>query len=284
MIFSIFRWLANLFSGSGLRDRYQFIDQIYKLLNRGLSPSFTEVFGHRIYLDRDDSMGLSVKGLYEPAETQIVMENVKLGYSVVDIGANIGYFTLLLASLVGPEGQVIAFEPDPESCALLKKNVRENGYKNIKVVKKAVSNTTSEMKLFLDRFNNLDHRIIESSDARRWVKIDSIRMEDYFPDLSDSIDFIKMDIQGAEGLALEGMRGVLEKNQKIKILTEFWPEGLEISGYGAERYLCELADIGFRFIDVLGCSRIQEETSVDRLLDVYLSEPNIHTNILCIRE
>ncbi len=85
------------------------------------------VLGHRMFLDRFDSLSLSVVGRHEQCITELVQQIIKPGDIVLDIGANIGYYTLIFARCVGPTGHVYAFEPDPGSFALLQKNVQING-------------------------------------------------------------------------------------------------------------------------------------------------------------
>jgi tRNA G37 N-methylase Trm5 len=90
-----------------------------------------DVDGHFFYLDPHDSLGLSVMGSFEPAETELMRQRVRPGATVLDIGANIGYFTLLMARCVGPSGHVYAFEPEPKNFELLQHNVRRNNYANV---------------------------------------------------------------------------------------------------------------------------------------------------------
>ncbi len=90
------------------------------------------------------------------------MQNlIKPGQTVIDVGANIGYYnTLQFAKLVGPTvSRVYAFEPDPDNFALLRKNVAQNGYANVVCIQKAVSDQTSKLKLFRNSQNHGDHRI-----------------------------------------------------------------------------------------------------------------------------
>ena len=84
-----------------------------------------------MFIDQDDSMGLALNGEYEPVETKLILELVKPGAAILDIGANIGYYSLLFAKLIGPSVQVYAFEPDPYSYDLLQQNILENGYPTI---------------------------------------------------------------------------------------------------------------------------------------------------------
>ncbi len=107
-----------------------------------LKSNFAEVQGQKMFLDKKDVLGLSINGVYEPLETKLVRKEVKKSDVVLDIGANIGYYTLILAKLVGKKGRVFAFEPDPTNFALLKKNISINGYKNVILVPKAVAGKT----------------------------------------------------------------------------------------------------------------------------------------------
>jgi len=105
-------------------------------------------------------MGLALNGEYEPVETKLILELVKPGAAILDIGANIGYYSLLFAKLTGPSGQVFAFEPDPYSYDLLQQNILENGYTNIFAFQLGVSDQNEELVLYRDPFNNLDHRVL----------------------------------------------------------------------------------------------------------------------------
>jgi FkbM family methyltransferase len=205
---------------SGRIGKFYPVKVIYKVINSFIFSHLKhEVLGHKMFLDSRDSLNLSIKGVYEPFETELVKKEIRKGDVVLDVGANIGYYTLIFAKLVGENGKVFAFEPDPSNFALLKKNVEINGYKNITLVQKAVSNKTGKTKLYLSDRNLGDHRIYDSHDGRRYIEIDAIRLDDYFKDYNGKIDFIKMDIQGAEGGAIQGMRSLLKKSKNVKIVT-----------------------------------------------------------------
>lgn len=282
-IYSSFRQLAKKFSRHGLRSRFPLVDQAYKRINRFLSPKSVRVMGHVMYLDQDDSMGLAVKGEYEPFETQIIMENIKPGQIVLDVGANIGYFTLIFARLTGETGKVYAFEPDPSSFDLLQRNISANGYQNVILESKAVSNITSQAYLLKDKFNNLDHRIVQEPDDGAGVMVKTIRLDEYLHSLPRPVDFVKLDIQGSEALAIEGMRQLLARSPDVMILTEFWPKGLEESGIGSEDYLNTLASMGFSFFDVSKDPQMSRPAAIKELLDFYPSAAQAYTNLLCVR-
>lgn len=210
-----------------------------------LKVGFVEMNGFKIYLDEKDSLCLSVYGVYEPEELSVLDAETKEGSIVIDLGANIGYHTLHISRHVGEKGHVYAFEPDPENFRLLQKNIAVNNITNVTMVDKAVSSKTGKLKLYLSDVNKADHRICETSESRKSVEIEAVTLDGYFAEYSGSIDLIKMDIQGAEYLALDGMVNVLEKNKSIKILMEYWPLAIKECGGDAEVMLDKIISLGF---------------------------------------
>ncbi len=205
--------------------------------------------GHKMWLDDKDSLGLSSNnGIFEPQEIELVKKQVSLGDTVLDIGANIGYYTLIFAKLVGEHGKVFAFEPDPTNFALLKKNVEMNGYSNVILVPKAVSNENKKAKLFLCEQNQGMHRVYDSVFCNDSIDIESLILDDYFQD--EKISFIKIDIEGAEYNAIQGMRNLLHRNRELKIITEFSPAASLENGIDSTDYVKILVDLGFNIYSV----------------------------------
>lgn len=243
--FTLYQRGAALLAGRGLR-RYAFVNRLNSRILRFVRPSETKVLGHRMLLDKCDSLELAVRGVYEPLETQIACGLIPQGGVVVDIGANIGYYTLLAARAVGATGQVYAFEPEPENFSLLVKNLRLNGYAHVQAQNAAVSDATGTLKLFVSSENKGDHRVYDAGNEKRpSVTVRVFRLDDYFADDIPQIDLLKMDIQGAEGRALEGMRGVLLSRPPRAILTEFWPLGLRRAGSDPSQVLTLLEGCGY---------------------------------------
>lgn len=248
-----------------------------------LRPRVAEVLGHRMFLDSLDTLRLSANGIYEPLETEFIGRLVKEGDVVVDIGAQIGYYTLILAKLVGKDGRVFAFEPAPQNFALLRRNVAMNDYHNVVAVQKAISNTTGQVRLYLSTEDMGDHRIYDSGDRRKSIEIEAIRLDDYFESYLGSISFIKMDIQGAELGAIQGMALLLQGNANVNILTEFWPYGLERFGFEPEDYLGLLAGQGFHLYELKEATNKIEPTSIGDLLRTYTPEKRNYTNLAALR-
>lgn len=249
LIKNLFVKFFRAFRKSGV-GRFYGINILVKLLIPLIKSNIADVDGHKIFLDRKDSLRLSICGNYEPFETAIVKSLLKRGDVILDIGANIGYYTLIMARAVGETGKVYAFEPDPSNFALLKRNVEINGYNNVVILNKAVSNVSGETRLFLSENNMGDHRIWDAGDGRKSVTVGVIALDDYFDYKSTKVDFIKMDIQGAEPSAIKGMIQLLKNNKKIKLITEISQWRLKVVGSCLEEYLGLLEKLDFEIYGI----------------------------------
>lgn len=158
ILLSIYKYAVKILSGHRIGKFYH-IRVAHNFIISHLKTTFAEVDGHKMFLDSKDSLNLSINGIYEPLQTELVKKEIKKGDVVLDIGANIGYYTLIFAKLVGEDGKVFVFEPAPTNFSFLKKNVEINSYKNVVLVQKAVSNKTGKLKLYLSEDNIGDHRI-----------------------------------------------------------------------------------------------------------------------------
>src|SRR5258708_2796683 len=248
-LLSFLKKTALTVSGHGL-GRIKLIRGLYDFFYNLLRPSSVVVQGQRMWLDDKDSLELATREIYEPMETALFKKEIKSGQTVLDIGANIGYYTLIAAKLVGPKGKVYAFEPDPTNFKLLKKNVESNGHSNVVLVNQAVSDKNRKARLFLSAMNKGDHRIYDSNDGRSSILVRMIRLDDFFLKMDKVVHFIKMDIQGAEAAALEGMKELIHRNQRLKLVTEFSPGSLKLEGHDPHKYLKTLRSLGFRLSEI----------------------------------
>ena len=201
---------------------------------------------HDAETDIHISRSLAACGVWEPFETDLVRREIQPGDTVLDIGANIGYFTLLFAQLVGEQGRVYAFEPDPTNFHILRRNIERNGLKNVVPEQKAVSSRTGKIRLFSDKTNRGDNRTFDPGDGRDSVEVDAVSLDEYFSNIVLKINFIKIDIQGGELAAVQGMRSLLRGRERLSMISEFWTFGLERSGGSAADYLHLLIELGFR--------------------------------------
>src|SRR5262249_15912979 len=129
---------------------------------------------------------------YEPFETELLLGHLNPGDVVLDLGANLGYYTLLFARRVGPTGKVFAFEPDPDNFALLEENVARNGYDNMVLARKAASDKSGTAQLYRSADNQGDQRLYDTDGKRPCIEVESITLDEFFADYAGRIDLVKM--------------------------------------------------------------------------------------------
>ena len=239
----------------------------------------------RMFLNPDDKVITRMMlfwGRFEPKETDWFVRLIEPGDTIVDVGANVGYYTLIGAKLVGEKGRVFAFEPDPESFALLERNVRMNGLTNVVLERKAVSSEAGSIRLYLAAANKGDHRIYQPTDEERaYVEVEAVTLDDYFADDSGRIDFTKIDTQGAEVVILRGMEKTLRENPELQMAVEYWPWGLSDFGFEDEQLVGIVNAAGFRIFDLAGnAASALRETDLADLRSRYTKKNKIHSNLL----
>lgn len=180
-------------------------------------------------------------GHYEPAVCRVIEQTVRPGWTAVDIGAHIGYVSLLLAKCVGPSGRVFAFEPLPENVVVLRENVALNGYQNIRVESMAVADISGTAELY-DGPTTSQATIHAAGEGIPRI-VQTCSLDDYlrlqgFP----KVDFVKVDVEGAEGLVIAGMKAVLARSQPILLI--------ELHGEVARPAVAALAQAGSRLLMV----------------------------------
>lgn len=161
---------------------------------------------------------------------------------VLDIGANIGYYATILSKIVGREGKVFCFEPDLKNFNYLK--IATKKLNNTFVLNKAVGSKTEKIKIYTSKIINVDHRTYKPDQYDKEIEIEALSIDDYLSS-NLKVDFIKIDIQGYEMEAIKGMKMILEKNNHIKLISEFWPYGLKKAGSSVTEYFNFLVDKGF---------------------------------------
>ena len=208
------------------------------------------MFGDLMHLDKLNTLSLRDGKIYEPFEIGIVQHVVKKGDTAIDIGAMIGCYTLVFAKLVGETGKVFAFEPEYENYNIVKSNVLINGYDNTKIVNKAVSDIDGEMPLYIHDANLGMHTLGKPTywKPKGVVNVKTVQLDTCLSK-SCRVDFIKMDIQGAEGLALKGMERTLRDNKDVKMIIEYSQQELEGLGKPTE-CLKLLIKYGFNIFEI----------------------------------
>ncbi len=227
-----------------------------------------------VLVDADDHavlMALVDSGDLEPGTRLVIRRLVKPGDTFIDVGANVGVHTLCAAHAMQGNGRVIAFEPFPRTSELLKRTVMMNGLASFcDVHQEAVSDQPGEKDLFVGRVS-AHHSLIELDDlvsaSSPPVKVPVVRLDDVIAPL-DTVDLIKIDVEGMELEVLNGARRIVAENPKIAIIVEFGPSHLYRSGHSAASWLDSFTNLGFdrRVIDPV-TGRLST-ASIEELADV----------------
>lgn len=192
-------------------------------------PSFRLTLHRRP--DRYICPDLRRHGIWEPGLTAYLLDTIGPGQNVIDVGAHIGYFTLVMAGLVGDRGSVLAFEPDPDNFALLQANLRLNRTRNVLAEAKALSDRAGRAELHASDDNTGDHRLYASSTPRAVRAVDTVTLDGYLCGRDEPMHFVKIDTQGLEPRILDGMSGLIERNRPwLTLAIEFSPGLLRCSG------------------------------------------------------
>lgn len=245
-----------------------------------LKENITTAHGHIMYLDPSDfavSEEISTGG-YEAGEVEIVRALVRASDTVLDVGANIGYFTILCSS-IAKDGRVYSFEPSQQTFSFLKRNIESNHFANAQAHQIAIGDREGEAMLYINQFNKGDNRLYDSFGATG-VNVRIRTLDSVLPP-GTRVDLIKMDIQGYETHALRGAQRVLSESPDVIMLIEFWPKGLARAGSSAGELLTRLRSEGFTW------ALIDEDApTARRILDTdlvakYPPQHDAYGNLLC---
>ena len=265
-LFKILEKIASFFGLLGVNKRTPGALAVYGFFYKLFWPygKIIEIQGSKMYVDvakEDTAMrrtleAYSINKVHEKNTTDLFKNIIKNGDVVVDLGANIGYFTLLSARLVEPKGRIFSFEPEPKNYNYLKKNIELNNYNHAQPFQKAVSDKNGTTKLFICDYDTGHHTInkqdgIQAYSRGRIVKersidIETVALDNFLKERTNRVDVIKMDVEGAEMLALSGMDRVLKDNKDIKMIVEFFPLLIEKMGSDPKEFIRRLIqDYGF---------------------------------------
>jgi FkbM family methyltransferase len=191
--------------------------------------------------DQFVSRKIADEAIWEPYETSLVMALLRPGAVFVDVGANIGYFSVLAASIVGSDGVVFAFEPDPENFRLLEANLALNELEQAATaVHAALAEHDGAGQLYLSEDNLGDHQIYAVDDKRESVGINLLNGGAFLRDRLRRLDLLKVDTQGSEHQVMAGLLPLLQAlDAAPHILLELTPLSLRQAG-SSGRALVEL--------------------------------------------
>jgi FkbM family methyltransferase len=235
-------WASSLLYGGARRA---LLPLIYRSRLVRVAGFTIKVHSVREYISRQ----LIDHGGYEQADLKVVCSLLHPGDDAIDAGANIGLHTLHMARAVGPHGRVFAFEPDPANLELLRFNLAANGMANVTVFPYALGASAGSASLFLCDQNKGYQSLANLVGTGRPITVAVRTVDELLNGIvpAGRIRLMKLDVEGAEPLVLQGMR-----DWPDQLFFEFVPGQLRAFGNDPEQFLQQLADAGFALYQVDG--------------------------------
>jgi FkbM family methyltransferase len=211
---------------------------------------------------------LAMDGYWESWITLALARLLRPGWHCLDVGANHGYYTLVMADAVGPDGRVVPVEPTPRLAELLRETLDVNGFPGVPVVQKAASASDGDsLQLVIPPHRSLNARLSENAGPNDdVVDVESVTIDALTADWPH-VDLIKIDVEGAEEAVWEGMQRTVSDNPDLVVILE-----LNVDRYKDPRaFLASIALAGFRlrYIDTDGAAKA---VTVDELLSRQVGE------------
>lgn len=233
----------NLFEGTGIGK----IPGVFWIFSRISSLLFSEIIidgDQKLYtggiVGPRTLLALYHNGSHEPHVSSLFCSLLKNGMTVIDVGALIGYYTLLAAKRVGNCGKVLAFEPSPTAFSLLLKNIKINNWNNVRAFKYAVSDKNGKKTFDLSRLSFAHTKSFDT------IVVNTVSIDSFLHSLSiEDVDLVKIDVEGAELEVLRGMKRILSQG-KVKIICEVHPGRLSSLGYSTEDVENILKEYGYK--------------------------------------
>lgn len=218
---------------------------LFNRLYKSCFPLYRPIyFAYKYWSDRD--------------KIRLIKAHVKPGMKVLDIGANIGFYTIILSKLVGKKGAVYAFEPDEDNFKFLKRLTKN--LNNVKLAHVACGEKSGVAYLYKSQEMNIDHQVYDSGESREKIAVKMVSLDDYLRGEKDGIGFVKIDVQGYECHVFSGMKKTIARSKEMFMISELSPYCLKKAGASAELYLSEVKRAGFN-VEVLSKVEINDYAS-----------------------
>jgi FkbM family methyltransferase len=237
------------------KGRYRLVRTFLPLL-RGIREPMgtrrvTTRLGFRMHVDLAEWIGqhIYMTGNYEPETTSLICSLIREGDTIVDVGANIGFITLAASRKVGPSGKVLAFEPVSSTCAALRHNLLINNASNVVVHEIALSNASGMVTIYEGPIRNKGRSSIRPMSDASGHQTVPMAAFDALDMSTEPVRLVKIDVEGAEQLVVEGMMEFLRRNRP-HIIVEVSRDFLREFGH-SEASLCKkLTGIGYHMYHV----------------------------------
>jgi FkbM family methyltransferase len=260
--------------------RWRWLNHLHARMAHRLASSDDIAVGEfRVCADRRDEMitkKLILYGAFEQREIDLLCSFVRPGDVALDVGANIGLYSLALSRAVGPEGRVIAVEPDPDNLKLLRRNLARNGCANVIVVDQALGDRTGVVNLYQHPTNRgmLSTADIFGLGEEAAIPVPMQRADEVFTELGLTPRVAKIDVEGQEPLVIAGMGEHLPEVLQFELALSH----LRCAGHDPQRFLAHLRSLAYSLSLHDGETA---ELSVDQLLE--RAEHAELSNVLALR-
>ena len=270
--------------GRALSDR---LETFVRVRLAPKAPSVGHVAG---YVVRYPDGGFFGEGLMnediEPRTTKLFQRLLTHSTTFVDVGAHVGYYSLLAASIVNDDGHVYAFEPDPENMSFLKRNIAENQLDLVvTAVETAVGDWVGTANPLIGRRDRMSSSLFQNDGvSSSTVPCSVTTLDTYFSQLRwPSVDLMKIDAEGAETSILRGMQTLSTRNPNLKVIIEFHLNNVLASGNQPCQFFGALRENGFIRFSVISdnLQEIHEETDIEEMVKIS-GQP--YVNILCEKQ
>jgi len=213
--------IAKPLLGTGIGTRLPWAHQFYKkMYGQGRGTFVASIpLGLQLSVQAGDlgpGLYLQTQGSYEPYETKIFLENVKTKDVVFDIGAHVGYYTLL-AGKKASQGKVVAFEADLANQQLLMQNIKLNKLNNVTLVAKAIADKKGKVTFYQSQSSSGDHSLLDSGKETKAVTVEATTLDLQAQEIGQIPNILKIDVEGAELTVLKGAEKLL-KNKKLRTI------------------------------------------------------------------
>ena len=222
-------------------------------LIKKLIPEKVNIGKASLFLNPNDPVvsGAIFFNVYEKSEIKFIKSISFKGMKVIDIGANIGYYTTLLSQEAGDRGLILAIEPDLESFKYLSRSINSLENKNVLSFPIAASNLRQKLPLYISKDNRGDNRLYQNNQKRDHFLVDCLTIDELsFQTKIESFDLIKIDVQGYEPKVFQGMQKTIRSSKNLTILTEFWPKGIIQAGESPVNFLRTLRKMKLKLFEL----------------------------------
>jgi FkbM family methyltransferase len=219
------------------------------------------------------------RGRAEPFTVQLFRDHVTPGMTVVDIGAYLGFYTLIGARRAGPAGKVYAFECDPVNYRFLLHNLRLNSFDDVVASSAAVSDRAGSLPFVVGGWDLSTGSLWQESGDRPGFDVASTTLDlalDGRP-----VDVLKMDIEGGEPRALDGMQATIAASPHLVMVVECNPHALASSGSSVVDLIERLRELGFEVREIDEKRKVCREITTTLVTEERAADPKFHVNLYC---